>query len=152
MAEGLRRFLVLAVLALAACGSETPVNMKDPASVAGKFVEAYNVRDLARMLPLVDQVNLDAVKEALAQGPGSEPYNSIFDPGMVELMAREGGKVTGPRYERRDAIVSVGKSEQGDVYTIELGEREDGKWLIEAFSMMPEADFLELPDQPRPKR
>ncbi len=152
MAEGLRRLLALGALALAACSNKTPVNMKDPASVAGTFVAAYNVRDLARMLPLVDQVNLDAVKEALAQGPGSEPYNSIFDPEMAALMAREGGKVTGPRYERRDAIVSVGKSEQGDVYTIELGEREDGEWLIEAFSMMPETDFLELPDKPRPKR
>ena len=114
---------------LAACGGETPVNMKDPASVAAKFVEAYNQRDLARMLPLVDQVNLDAVKEALAQGPGSEPYNSIFDPEIAQMMSAQNGKIEGPRYERRDAIVSVGKTASGDVYTIELGKRDDETWM-----------------------
>lgn len=137
---------------LTACGGETPVNMKDPASVATKFVEAYNRRDLARMLPLVDQVNLDAVKEALAQGPGSDPYNSIFDPEIALMMAEQEGKVEGPRYERRDAIMTVGKTESGDVYTIELGQRDDETWLIEAFSMMSAAEFQNLPDRPRPKR
>ncbi len=129
-----------------------PVNMKDPASVAAKFVEAYNQRDLARMLPLVDQVNLDAVKEALAQGPGSEPYNSIFNPDMAQMLAEQGGKVEGPRYERRDAIMTVGKTVQGDVYTIELGERDDETWVIEAFSMMSEAEFKNLPDKAPEKR
>ena len=92
---------------LSACGGETPVDMKDPASVAAKFVEAYNRRDLARMLPLVDQVNLDAVKEALAQGPGSEPYNSIFDPEIAQMIVEQNGKVEGPRYERSDAVMST---------------------------------------------
>lgn len=137
---------------LAACSGETPVNMKDPASVAAKFVEAYNQRDLTRMLPLVDQVNLDAVKEALAQGPGSEPYNSIFNPDMAQMLAEQGGKVEGPRYERRDAIMTVGKTGQGDVYTIELGERPDATWVIEAFSMMSTAEFENLPDKPPAKR
>ena len=148
----LKRLLALAALTLAACAGETPVNMKDPASVAAKFVEAYNRRDLARMLPLVDQVNLDAVKEALAQGPGSEPYNSIFDPEIGQLMAEQGGKVEGPRYERGDAVMTVGKTGSGEVYTIELGERDDETWLIEAFSMMSEAEFQNLPDRPRPKQ
>lgn len=125
--------------------------MKDPASVAAKFVAAYNQRDLARMLPLVDQVNLDAVKEALAQGPGSEPYNSIFDPDVAQMMATQNGKVEGPRYERRDAIMTVGKS-GSDVYTIELVERADETWVIEAFSMMSEAEFENLPDKPPQKR
>lgn len=125
--------------------------MKDPASVAAKFVAAYNQRDLARMLPLVDQVNLDAVKEALAQGPGSEPYNSIFNPDVTQMMATQNGKVEGPRYERRDAIMTVGKS-GSDVYTIELVEREDETWVIEAFSMMSEAEFENLPDKPPQKR
>jgi hypothetical protein len=141
----------LAVLTLSACGGETPVNMKDPASVAAKFVAAYNQRDLARMLPLVDQVNLDAVKEALAQGPGSEPYNSIFNPDVAQMMATQNGKVEGPRYERSDAIMTVGKS-GSDVYTIELVEREDETWVIEAFSMMSEAEFENLPDKPPQKR
>jgi len=148
----MRRLIALAALALSACGGETPVNMKDPASVSAKFVAAYNMRNLAQMLPLVDQVNLDAVKEALAQGPGSEPYNSIFDPEVAAMMQQQGGKVVGPRYERRDAIVSVGKSGASDVYTIELGQREDGDWVIEAFSMMSEAEFLALPEQPPKKR
>lgn len=125
--------------------------MKDPASVAAKFVAAYNQRDLARMLPLVDQVNLDAVKEALAQGPGSEPYNSIFNPDVTQMMATQNGKVEGPRYERRDAIMTVGKS-GSDVYTIELVEREDETWVIEAFSMMSEVEFENLPDKPPQKR
>lgn len=125
--------------------------MKDPASVAAKFVAAYNQRDLARMLPLVDQVNLDAVKEALAQGPGSEPYNSIFDPDVAQMMATQNGKVEGPRYERRDAIMTVGKS-GSDVYTIELVERDDETWVIEAFSMMSETEFENLPDKPPQKR
>ncbi|HOY78891.1 MAG TPA: hypothetical protein PLN33_13840 [Hyphomonadaceae bacterium] len=148
----LKRLATFALLMLSACGGETPVNMKDPASVAVKFVEAYNQRDLARMLPLVDQVNLDAVKEALAQGPGSEPYNSIFNPDITQMMATQNGRVEGPRYEQRDAIMTVGKTEQGDVYTIELGERDDKTWVIEAFSMMSEAEFENLPHEPPPKR
>ncbi|RYZ02164.1 MAG: hypothetical protein EON61_16100 [Alphaproteobacteria bacterium] len=148
----LKRLAALAALILSACGGETPVNMKDPASVAAKFVEAYNRRDLARMLPLVDQVNLDAVKEALAQGPGSEPYNSIFDPEIAQMIVEQNGKVEGPRYERSDAVMTVGKTQGGDLYTIELGQRDDETWLIEAFSMMSEAEFQNLPDTPRPKR
>jgi hypothetical protein len=148
----LRRFIALAALAFAACSGEAPVDMKDPASVARGFVAAYNVRDLARMLPLVDQVNLDAVKEALAGGPESEAYQGIFAPQMVDLLAREAGKVEGPRYDGSNAIVSVGKTEDGDVYTIELGQRDDGEWLIEAFPMMSQQDFMELRDEPRPKR
>ena len=126
--------------------------MKDPASVAAKFVEAYNQRDLARMLPLVDQVNLDAVKEALTQGPGSEPYNSIFDPEIAQMMSAQNGKIEGPRYERRDAIISVGKTDSGDVYTIELGKRDDETWMIEAFSMMSTAEFENLPQKAPEKR
>lgn len=144
----LKRLVALVALLLAACAGETPVNMKDPASVAAKFVEAYNQRDLARMLPLVDQVNLDAVKEALAQGPGSEPYNSIFEPEIAQMLAEQNGRVDGPRYDRRDAVMTVGKTEGDDVYTIELGQRDDETWLIEAFSMMSEAEFRNLPDTP----
>ena len=49
---------------------------------------------------------------------------------------------------RLDVVVDV---DDDDISAV-LGEREDGEWLIEAFSMMPETDFLELPDKPRPKR
>jgi len=149
----LRRLLALGALVLAACSAETPVDMKDPGSVARKFVEAYNARNLQRMLPLVDQVNIDAVKNALADGVNSEAYQSIFMPEMVELLAKDGGKVTGPRYDRHGAVFQVGETVSGDVYTIELSQREaDEIWLIDEFSMMSERDFLELPDQPRPKR
>lgn len=126
--------------------------MKDPASVAAKFVEAYNQRDLTGMLPLVDQVNLDAVKEALAQGPGSEPYNSIFNPDMTQMMASQNGRVEGPRYDRRDAIMSVGKSESGDIYAIELSERDDETWMIAAFPTMSITEFENLSDKPLEKR
>jgi hypothetical protein len=150
VAEGLRRLLAIASLALAACSGETPVNMKDPGSVTRKFVEAYNARDLARMLPLVDQVNIDAVKNALADGVNSEAYQSIFMPEMVELLAKDGGKVTGPRYDRHGAVFQVGETVSGDVYAIELSRREaDGVWLIDEFSMMSEREFLELPEQPQ---
>lgn len=148
----MRRLIALAALALAACTGEPPIDMKDPAAVARGFVLAYNVRDLTRMLPLVDQVNLDAVKEALAGGPSSEAYQGIFAPQMSDLLAREAGKVEGPRYDGSNAIVSVGKTEDGDVYTIELGQRDDGEWLIEAFPMMSQQDFIELRDEPRKKR
>lgn len=151
MAQGLKQLLLAAALILAACSGETPVDMKDPASVTRRFVNAYNARDLARMLPLVDQVNLDAVKDALADGPGSDAYNSIFQPKMVDLLARDGGKIEGPRFERKDAIFKVGNAVDGDVYTIELGEREDGDWLIDAFNMMSEQEFLGLPEKPKGK-
>ncbi|MEQ1609435.1 MAG: hypothetical protein ABL956_10790 [Hyphomonadaceae bacterium] len=145
----MRRLAALAALASAACGRPAPVDMKDPASVTRGFVAAYNVRDLSRMLPLLDQINLDVVKGALAGGAASEEYKSIFVPEMVELLARDGGKVDQPRYERNDAIVRVGYPVDGDVYTIELGETKDGVWLIEAFSTMSEAAYLALPTEPR---
>lgn len=148
----MKRLVALVALTLSACGGVTPVNMKDPASVAAKFVEAYNQRDLTGMLPLVDQVNLDAVKEALAQGPGSEPYNSIFNPDMTQMMASQNGRVEGPRYDRRDAIMSVGKSESGDIYAIELSERDDETWMIAAFPTMSITEFENLSDKPLEKR
>lgn len=151
MALALRGLVALGALLVAACGGETPVNMKDPSSVARRFVEAYNARDLARMLPLVDQVNIDAVKNALADGPNSEAYQSIFMPEMVELLARDGGKVFGPRYDRQSAVFQVGDTVAGDAYTIELSQRDDKAWLIDEFSMMSEREFLELPEkQPKP--
>lgn len=124
--------------------------MQDPASVTRSFVNAYNARDLARMLPLVDQVNLDAVKAALAEGPSSEAYASIFQPQMADLLARDGGKVEGPRFDRRSAVFKVGETVDGEVYTIELGKRDNGAWLIEAFSTMGEQEFLNLPDKQAP--
>lgn len=135
---------------LAACSGEAAVDMQDPASVTRSFVNAYNARDLSRMLPLVDQVNLDAVKEALAEGPSSEAYASIFQPQMADLLARDGGKIEGPRFDRRSAVFKVGETVDGEVYTIELGKRDNGAWLIEAFSTMGEQEFLNLPDKQTP--
>ena len=112
------------------------------------FVNAYNARNLSRMLPLVDQVNLDAVKQALAEGPSSAAYASIFQPSMSDLLARDGGKIAGPRYDRRSAVFKVGETVDGDVYTIELGQHENGAWLIEAFSTRSEPEFLGLPEEP----
>ena len=105
----MRRWFAGALVAfLAACGGgPAPPDMKDPLSVARAFVDAYNAKDLARMLPLVDQVNMDAIKAALTDGPNSEAWQGIFAPQMVQLIAREGGKVEGPRYESRDAVVKV---------------------------------------------
>ncbi len=150
----MRRLLAIALLVLAACSGETAVDMKDPASVARKFVEAYNAKNLQRMLPLVDQVNLEAIGDALQGGPGSDAYNGIFAPEMVELLAKEGGKVDGPRYDRRgrryDAVVSVGKSEFGFVYTVVMSETDEGEWRIAENSMMPQDDFLALPTERKP--
>lgn len=121
---------------------------KDPASVARAFVEAYNAKDLQRMLPLNDDVNIDAIAEALAGGPGSQAYEAIFQPDMVELLAAEGGQVEGPRYDGRDAVVKVAASARGDVYTIVLDENERGEWVIVAHSMMGRAQFDALPAEP----
>ena len=117
----MRRWIAGAVIAvLAACSGEpVPPDMKDPVSVARAFVDAYNGKDLARMLPLVDQVNMEAIKDALADGPDSTAWQGIFAPEMVQLIAREGGKVVGPRYEGSDAVVSVAKSDLGDVFTVD---------------------------------
>jgi hypothetical protein len=86
------RLALLSLIALAACSSEPPPpDMKDPVSVARAFVAAYNAKDLARMLPLVDQVNLDAIKDALSEGPESEAWQGIFAPDVVDLLARRAG-------------------------------------------------------------
>lgn len=149
----MKRALIVATLILASCGGESAVDMKDPASVARKFVEAYNTKNLQRMLPLVDQVNLEAIGDALQGGPGSDAYNGIFAPEMVDLLAKEGGKIEGPRYDRRgrryDAVVSVGKSDMGFVYTIVMSEAEDGEWRIAETSMMPQDEFAVLPTEPK---
>ena len=76
----MRRWIAGAVIAvIAACSGEpAPPDMKDPVSVARAFVDAYNGKDLARMLPLVDQVNMEAIKDALADGPDSTAWQGIF--------------------------------------------------------------------------
>lgn len=150
----MRRWIAGAVIAvLAACSGEpVPPDMKDPVSVARAFVDAYNGKDLARMLPLVDQVNMEAIKDALADGPDSTAWQGIFAPEMVQLIAREGGKVVGPRYEGSDAVVSVAKSDLGDVFTVELSLREDGDWLIVENAILSEQEFAELPTEPEKRR
>jgi hypothetical protein len=150
----MRRWLAGAVVSLlAACGGgPAPPDMKDPVAVARAFVEAYNAKDLSRMLPLVDQVNMDAIKAALTDGPDSEAWEGIFAPQMVELIAREGGKVEGPRYEGRDAVVKVAASDLGDIYTVELSQREDQTWAIVENAVLTEQEFLALPTEPSKRR
>jgi len=126
--------------------------MKDPVAVAQAFVEAYNTRDLPRMLPLVDQINMDAIKAALAGGPESEAWRGIFAPEMVAILAREQGKVEGPRYDRRDAVVKVGASGDGDVYAIALSKGKDDRWLIVENSVLSEAEFEAMPVEPAKRK
>ena len=152
MAEGLRRLAgLIAALVLAACGDGAPAppDMKDPASIARAFVEAYNAKNLQRMLPLHDEVNIDAIAEALDGGPGSEAYERIFVPDMVALLGEQAGAVEGPRYDGREAIVKVAESGLGDVYTVVLEKGDDDEWIIVAHSMMGAQQFEALPDQPR---
>ena len=150
----MRRWLAGAVVTLlAACGGgAAPPDMKDPVAVARAFVEAYNAKDLSRMLPLVDQVNMDAIKAALTDGPDSEAWEGIFAPQMVQLIAREAGKVEGPRYEGRDAVVKVAASDLGDIYTVELSQREDQTWAIVENAVLTEQEFLALPTEPSKRR
>lgn len=147
-----RELVAFAFLALAACSGPPPVDMKDPVSVAHAFVDAYNTRDLARMLPLVDQVNMDAIKAALSGGPESEAWRGIFAPEMVAILAREQGKVEGPRYDRRDAVVKVGASGDGDAYAVVLSKGKDDQWLIVENSVLSEAEFEAMALEPRKKR
>ena len=146
-----RSLSALLFLIVAACGGPPAPDMKDPVSVAQAFVDAYNTRDLARMLPLFDQLNMDAIKAALAGGPESEAWRGIFAPEMVAILAREQGKVDGPRYDRRDAGVKVGASGDGDVYAIALSKGKDDRWLIVENSVLSEAEFEAMPLEP-PKR
>jgi hypothetical protein len=150
----MRRWLAVAIVSLlAACGGgPAQPDMKDPVAVARAFVEAYNAKDLSRMLPLVDQVNMDAIKAALTDGPDSEAWEGIFAPQMVQLIAREAGKVDGPRYEGRDAVVKVAASDLGDIYTVELSQREDETWAIVENAVLTEQEFLALPTEPRKPR
>lgn len=150
----MRRWLAGAVVSLlAACGGgPARPDMKDPVAVARAFVEAYNAKDLSRMLPLVDQVNMDAIKAALTDGPDSEAWEGIFAPQMVQLIAREAGKVEGPRYEGRDAVVKVAASDLGDIYTVELSQREDKTWAIVENAVLTEQEFLALPTEPSKRR
>lgn len=152
MAE-LRKLAALAcALLLAACGGRVAEpDRKDPASVARAFVEAFNAKDLQRMLPLNDAVNIEAIAAALTDGVGSPAYDAIFDPYMVEVLAAEAGKVEGPRYDDGDAIMKVAATERGDVYTIVLAKGEDDEWAIVAHTMMGRAQFEALPETPPEK-
>lgn len=148
-----RALLLAAALALSACGSEpAPPDMKDPAAVAKAYVDAFNTRDLPRMLPLLDQVNFDAVKGALAGGPSSPEYQGIFTQEGVEALAREGGKIEGPRYDRRDAVFRIGKTSYGDAITVILAKSKEGDWKIAENATMPEREFLDLSDKAPPDR
>jgi hypothetical protein len=142
------RLGALLLLGLAACGGPPPVDAKDPVSVARGFVDAFNARDLTRMLPLVDQVNLDAIKAALRDGPDSESWNAIFNPQMVILLQQQGGKVEGPRYSGREALVKVGAAD-GDVYAIGLEKQKTGEWMIVEHATLGEAEYQSLPDKPK---
>jgi len=137
----------LALLIMAACGGPQPPDMKDPASVARYFVDAYNAKDLTRMLPLVDQVNMDALKAALAEGANGPAWQGIFNPEAVTIIGREGGRVEGPRYDRRDAYVKVGASGDGDVYVIVLARQKDDTWIIAENSLMSETKFMALSEE-----
>lgn len=141
----------LLLLLLAACGGPPPVDVKDPASVARAFVDAFNARDLPRMLPLVDQVNMDVLKAALREGPNGEAWQGIFNPEAALIIGREQGKVEGPRYDRRDAYVKVGE-DQGDAYLVVLVRQKDDSWMIAENTLMSDAKFMELSEEPPKKR
>lgn len=151
MALGMRLGLAAAAFSmLAACsGDPPPPDMKDPVSVARAYVAAFNARDLSRMLPLMDQVNLDAVKLALAGGPGSDDWNAIFAPEAVAVLASENGRVEGPRYERRDAVIKVGTLPTGEVFAVELAKGKDEHWLIVENSILNPGEFETLATEPR---
>lgn len=142
----------LLLLIVAACSGPPAPDMKDPLSVARAFVDAYNTRDLPRMLPLFDQLNMDAIKEALAGGPDSEAWRGIFAPEMVAVIAREQGKVEGPRYDRRDAVVKVGASGDGDAFVVILSKGKDDRWLIAENATLGAAEFEAMSTEPPPKR
>jgi hypothetical protein len=152
VAEGLRRLAgLICALALVACGDGAPAppDMKDPASIARAFVEAYNAKNLQRMLPLHDSVNIEAIAAALDGGPGSEAYERIFIPHMVELLGKQEGAVEGPRYDGRQAVMKVAADDIGEVYTVVLEKGEDGEWIIVAHAQMGAQQFQALPDQPK---
>jgi hypothetical protein len=152
VAEGLRRLAgLICALALVACGDGAlaPPDMKDPASIARAFVEAYNAKNLQRMLPLHDSVNIEAIAAALDGGPGSEAYERIFIPHMVELLGKQEGAVEGPRYDGRQAVMKVAADDIGEVYTVVLEKGEDGEWIIVAHAQMGAQQFQALPDQPK---
>ena len=155
MAESVKRLTakagaLLGALVLAACGGG-PIapDRTDPASVAHAFVDAFNAKDLQRMLPLHDSVNIEGIADALEGGPGSEAYERIFVPEMVELLAKEAGNVEGPRYDGREAVVKVASSEMGDVYTVVLEKDKNAEWTIVAHAMMGRQQFEALPDRPK---
>ena len=53
----------------------------------------------------------------------------------------------------RDAVVKVATSDLGDVFTVELSQREDGEtWLIVENAILSEQEFAELPTEPRKRR
>ena len=140
---------IAAALLLAACGGGVvEPDRKDPAAVARAFVEAFNAKDLQRMLPLNDAVNIEAIAAALKDGPSSPAYEAIFVPDMVTRLAAEAGKVEGPRYDGGDAVVKVASTDRGEVYTIVMAKNEDGEWTIVAHSMMSRAQFDALPEAP----
>ncbi len=141
----------LLLLLLAACGGPQPPDMKDPASVARAFVDAFNARDLPRMLPLVDQVNMDVLKAALNEGPEGPAWQGIFNPQAALIIGREQGKVEGPRYDRRDAFVKVGEDE-GDAYLVVLVRQKDDSWMIAENTLMSDAKFMALSEEPPKKR
>lgn len=146
----MRRAYSALCLLLAACGGPPPVDTKDPASVARAFVDAFNARDLPRVLPLVDQVNMDALKAALSEGPNGPAWQGIFNPEAVLVIGREQGKVEGPRYDRRDAYVKVGEN-NGDAYLVVLVRQKDDTWMIAENSLMSDAKFEALSEDP-PKK
>ena len=53
--------------------------------------------------------------------------------------------------DRRDAVVKVGASGDGDVYAIALSMGKDDRWLIVENSVLSEAEFEAMPVEP-PKR
>lgn len=144
----MRRFSASLAVVLTACSSEATLNLKDPASVARAFSSAYNSRDLARILPLVEENNRELVGRALADGQASEAYARVFQSQMADFFARDGGRVEGPRFDHASAVFKVGGTLNGDVYTIELSQHDTGEWLVEAFRLVPEQEFLGLPLRP----
>ncbi|UOM34555.1 hypothetical protein [Acuticoccus sp. I52.16.1] len=143
------RFVLGAVLALGLAGMVQAQDTRSatPETMTLAFIEAYKARDLAAILPLMNDNNRAYLTKVAARGEDHPTYRDIFTGWRAEAVDAATGPTGDTRYRPGgEAMVPIGAA--GDEVFVVAFTRAGDVWGIEDVLGPDAQDFEALPTRP----